>query len=97
MEGIEASDAGARIALHVVPRASKTRVCGLHGGRVKLAVAAPPVDGKANDEIVRFLARTLGVPRDAVQIASGATGKRKLVTIEGLTPAEVAERLGLRG
>ena len=49
MPAIEATPTGCRILLHVVPRASRTAVAGLHDGRVKLAVAAPPVDGEAND------------------------------------------------
>ena len=93
----EATAKGCRILLHVVPRASRTAVAGLHDGRVKLAVAAPPVDGEANDAIVRWLAKALGVPRDAVAIASGATGKRKTVEVEGVSPDEARAALGLEG
>lgn len=94
-DGIEATARGCRILLHVVPRASRTAVAGLHDGRVKLAVAAPPVDGEANDAIVRWLAKALGVGRDAVVIASGATGKRKTVEVEGVGVEEVRAALGL--
>jgi len=95
MHGIEPNERGSRLNLHVAPRASRTRIVGFHGDRIKLQVAAPPVDGQANDAIVRFLADSLGVPRDAIRVASGATGKRKAVLVAGLTPEEVAERLGL--
>lgn len=88
----EALPDGCRIQLHVVPRASRTQVAGLHDGRLKLQVAAPPVDGEANDAIVRYLAKALGVGRDQVTIASGATGKRKAVLVRGLGP-EQAQRL----
>ena len=87
--------AGARIALHVVPRASKTQLAGDHDGRLKLQVAAPPVDGEANEAIVRWAAKALGLGRDQVRIASGATGKRKVLEVDGLNSAEVIAALGL--
>lgn len=90
---VDATD-GCRIHLHVVPRASRTQIAGLHDGRLKLQVAAPPVDGEANDAIVRFFAKALGVGRDAVEIAAGATGKRKTVAVSGLDAATAAARLG---
>lgn len=92
---IEPTAQGARIHLHVVPRASRTQVAGLHDGRVKLQVAAPPVDGEANDAIVRWAAKLFGVPRDAVVIASGATGKRKTLEVAGLDAARAHAALGL--
>lgn len=92
---VEPSAKGCRIHLHVVPRASRTAVVGLHDGRVKLAVAAPPVDGEANDAIVRFFAKALGVGRDAVVITSGATGKRKTIEVEGVSADEARAALGL--
>ena len=92
---VTAVASGVRIALHVVPRASKTQLAGLHDGRLKLQVAAPPVDGEANDAIVRWAAKLFAVPRDQVRIASGATGKRKVLDVDGLTVAEVLAALGL--
>lgn len=84
---IDATAAGVRIHLHVVPRASRTQVAGVHDGRVKLQVAAPPVDGEANDAIVRWAGKLFGVPRDAVVIASGATGKKKSLEVAGIDVA----------
>ncbi len=95
MPAIESTSHGCRIHLHVVPRASRTAITGLHDGRVKLAVAAPPVDGEANDAILRFLSKTLGLPRDAVTLGTGATGKRKTIEVEGLSPDEVRAALGV--
>ncbi|MCC6621815.1 MAG: DUF167 domain-containing protein [Deltaproteobacteria bacterium] len=92
---IEATPTGCRILLHVVPRASRTRVAGLHDGRLKLQVAAPPVDGEANDAIVRWAAKLFAVARDAVTIASGATGKRKALEVAGLDPDAARAALGL--
>ncbi|MCB9732774.1 MAG: DUF167 domain-containing protein [Deltaproteobacteria bacterium] len=95
MAAIEDDPIGCRVLLHVSPRASRTRVVGLHDGRVKLQVAAPPVDGEANAEVERFLARALDVPRDRVAIVAGATGKRKAVRVEGVTAAAAAAALGV--
>jgi len=95
MTAIESLAEGCRIHLHVAPRASRTRVMGLYDGRVKLAVAAPPVEGRANDEIVKFLARALAVGRDAIRFVSGETGKRKTVVVAGLDAADAIARLEL--
>lgn len=80
------------IAIHVQPRASRTEVAGRHGDAVKIRLAAPPVDGAANDELVRFLAERLGVRRGDVTIVAGASGRRKLVRIAGL-PGGAAEAI----
>ena len=95
MPPLSATASGTRILLHVVPRASRTALVGEHDGRLKLAVAAPPVDGEANDTIVRFFAKQLGVPRDHVTLTAGQTGKKKTLEVASLTPDEVAAVLGL--
>ena len=71
--------------LHVQPGAKRTEVAGTHGDRVKIRLAAPPVDGAANEELVRFLAETFGVPRRQVTIVSGASSRQKRVRVEGAT------------
>ena len=88
---------GVELHLQVQPRASRTEVIGPHGGALKIRLAAPPVDGEANAELVRFLAKVLGVPRSAVEIVSGATGKRKRVRVTGVDAAFVRERLEVEG
>ncbi len=75
----------ATLVVHVVPRARATELGGRHGDAIKVKVAAPPVGGAANAELARFLAERLGVPRGAVAIVAGASGRRKLVAIAGLT------------
>jgi len=85
---------GVEIDLWVQPRASKTAVVGLQGDAIKVRVAAPPVDGRANTELVRFLAKRLGVPRSAVEMVRGEKGRRKTVRIAGLTAADAQARLG---
>jgi len=81
----------AMIHLHVVPRARVTAVAGRHGDAIRIRLAAPPVDGAANDELRRFLAERLGVTRGSIAIVRGATGRRKTVTVDGMT-FERAER-----
>lgn len=67
--------------IYVQPKASKSRIVGLYDGCLKLAVAAPPVDGKANEEVVRFLSRLLDLPGRDVEIHAGAQSRRKKVRI----------------
>jgi uncharacterized protein (TIGR00251 family) len=81
--------------VRVQPRASRTELAGVLGEALKLRLAAPPVDGEANDECVRFLARVLGVGRSSVVIASGHASKTKVIRVRGLAAREVRERLGL--
>lgn len=78
----------ARLTLHVQPRAKLTEVAGLHGDAIRVRLAAPPVDGAANDELVRFLAERLGVARRAVRIVGGATARRKVVEVDGVAADE---------
>jgi len=68
---------------------------GLHGDAVRIRVAAPPVDGAANAELMRLLARQLQVPQGAVEIVSGHAGRDKSVVVAGIGRAEVAALLGL--
>lgn len=81
----------ATLTIHVVPRARRTEVAGRHGDALRVRIAAPPVDGAANAELVRFVAERLGVPRRAVAVVSGAGGRRKTLSVAGVTRA-AAER-----
>jgi uncharacterized protein len=90
---IEATGTGIRLRVHVQPRAASTELAGRHGGALKVRLAAPPVDGAANDALVRFLAERLGVPRSAVRLERGAAGRSKLVAVDGLTPEAALRRL----
>jgi uncharacterized protein (TIGR00251 family) len=82
----------ARISVKVHPRAKRTGIAGRHGDAWKLNLAAPPVDGKANDECIRFFAELAHVPRARVRIVTGLTSRMKVVEIEGISQDEL-ERL----
>ncbi len=86
---------GALLAVAVTPNAPRTRADGLHDGALRVRLAAPPVDGAANEELVRLLAERLGVTRSAISISAGASGRSKGVRVAGLVPAEVVRRLGV--
>lgn len=83
---------GYLIKLKVSPGAAKTEVAGLHGDRLKVRVAAPPERGAANEELLAFLARRLGVPKKAVSLTFGAAGREKVVTVMDLSP-DLRDRL----
>lgn len=74
-----------RISIHAVPRASKTEVCGMQGNALKLRLQAPPVDGKANKAISKYLAELLDVPARNVSIVVGDTGREKIFQAVGIT------------
>ena len=72
--------------VRVVPRASKSEVVGEHDGALRVRIAAPPVDGAANEELQRVLAKALNVPQRSVEITSGQTSKLKQISVTGATP-----------
>lgn len=84
----------ARIAVKVHPRARRTALAGRLGDAWKLDIQAPPVEGKANQECVRFFAELAGVPRARVRIVSGAAGRTKVVEVEGVPQEELERMLG---
>jgi hypothetical protein len=82
-----------RLAVKVIPGASRNKVCGWLGETLKVKLSAPPVDGRANDALFEFLAEKLGLPRRTITLVRGETARQKLVRIDGLAPAEVKARL----
>lgn len=95
MTPIEQVREGVRLAVRVQPRAARSEIAGLFGDRIRIRLAAPPVDGAANDALVRFLAGALGVPPRAVQIVAGLTSRSKTVIATGVSAEEAAARLGV--
>jgi hypothetical protein len=86
---------GVILTVHTQPKASITECVGIHGDAIKIRVAAPPVDGAANQELIRFLARRFSIPSTSVQIHSGAGGRHKRVLVKGATAQLVMARLNL--
>jgi uncharacterized protein (TIGR00251 family) len=89
----EEGDGGVTFSVYVTPRAGRSEVAGERGGAVWLRLAAPPVEGKANDALVELLARLLGVSRRDVALVSGATGRHKRVHVAGVVAAQARRRL----
>jgi len=82
-------DGEARFSVRVQPRASRTAVEGVRAGALLVRLTAPPVEGEANDALVRLLAVALKVPRAAVRILSGARGRTKRVAVRGVSAEQV--------
>jgi uncharacterized protein (TIGR00251 family) len=76
---------GYLIKVHIVPNSSKTVIVGEHGDRLKIKIKAPPVDGKANEEILEFLCNTLGLKLNQAELVSGLTSKSKNILLKVAT------------
>jgi uncharacterized protein (TIGR00251 family) len=81
-----------RLEVRVQPRAARNEIAGAHGGALRIRLQAPPVDGAANEALVDFLARQLGVPRRHVRVVAGATSRTKIVEIDDVA-REALDRL----
>jgi uncharacterized protein (TIGR00251 family) len=95
IDWLRETSAGISLAVLAAPRASRTEITGVAEGRLRVRLAAPPVEGEANHELVRYLARTLRVPRSAVAVTAGGGGRRKTVEVRGVA-ADDARSLLLR-
>lgn len=84
-----------RIPVRAQPRASRDEIVGEHGGALKVRLAAPPVEGAANKALVKLLAKRMGVPRSAVSVVAGETGRNKVVEVAGVDVAAVRRTLGI--
>lgn len=99
---MRAVEGGSELRVWAKPRASRSEVLGVRsasneGEVLEVRLAAPPVDGAANAELLALLARALGIPRRAVELVQGAAGRMKRVRVDGLSPDEVLARLSLVG
>ncbi|MCX7176710.1 MAG: DUF167 family protein [Proteobacteria bacterium] len=83
------------LTLHIQPGAKKTEIVGLHGEALKIRLAAPPVDGKANECLIAFLAQTLGIAKSGIELVSGASSRAKRVHIEGVDAETVRRKLSV--
>lgn len=85
---------GATFSVKVHPRAKRNAIAGEMGDALKVALTAPPVEGKANEACIAFLAEVLGVSRSSVAIVTGESSRQKVVRVAGMTADEVRRRLG---
>lgn len=86
--GVTAAPGGVRVAVRVIPRAARTEIAGIRNGSLLVRLAAPPVDGAANDALITFLATVFDLPRRAVILSSGQHSREKRVMVEGVTLAD---------
>ena len=91
---IKESAGSVSFAVRVQPRARRNAITGEVGDAVKLALTAPPVEGRANDACIEFVAKLLKVPRASVTIASGERSRNKVIRVAGLTAEETRKRIG---
>ena len=91
------SNQEARIAVRVAPNAARSEVVGFVGGVLRVKVAAPPVKGKANKELVVLLSRVLGLDKSRISIATGEASRNKVIAVDGLSREEVMKRLSSFG
>ena len=81
------------LTLHIQPGARKTEICGLHGEALKIRLAAPPVDGKANASLIEFLAEKLDITKSRIELLSGTSARSKRVRVHDMAATIVAQRL----
>lgn len=80
------TEGGLVVSCHIQPGASRTAVSGMYGNELKIALKAPPVDGKANQELCRFFSETFRIPSGAVQLLSGHASRKKRIFLRGVRP-----------
>lgn len=86
---------GVTFAVKIHPRARKNAITGEVGDAIKLSLTAPPLEGRANQACIEFLANLLKVPRSSVTIASGQGSRRKVIRVSGVSAGEAQKRLGI--
>jgi uncharacterized protein (TIGR00251 family) len=86
-----ARDRGLTFAVRIVPRASRTEIAGEYNGALRIRIAAPPVEGAANRELIRLLAKNFKLPQNAVEIVSGAGSRNKIVHVAGADSARLEQ------
>ena len=83
------NDISITFTVRVIPRSSKAEIVGEHDGALKIKLKSPPVDGEANDELIRFLSKLLSIPRSNIEIVSGETSRSKRIRVSGVTSARI--------
>jgi hypothetical protein len=90
---VSLSERGAKISLRVSPNAARNEVVGFTDGVLRVKIVAPPVEGKANKELIAFLSQKLGVSKGSLTIIKGHTSRNKVIAIDGLSQEQVLRRL----
>jgi len=91
---LHSSESGAALTVRVIPRARKTEIADvLEDGTIKIRLTAPPVEGQANEALIRFLSRLLEIPSSRIEIIAGQTSRDKLLSITGADPQQIQERI----
>lgn len=94
---IQPREGGCTFSIQVVPRAGQSRIAGLMNGVLKIRIAAPPVDGAANEECIKFLSRLFRIPKSSVSLLAGEHRRKKVIFLRGVSLQEARERLGGSG
>lgn len=89
------NEAAIFLKIHLLPRASRDEICGLHGDALKIKVTAPPVEGKANMALQRFIAKKLNLAASQIEIMAGQRSREKILRISGISRAAVEKALGI--
>jgi len=89
----ESANGGSRLKVYIQPRASANKVCGRHGDAIKIRITAPPVDGKANGMVIKFIAKLLKIPKSAVAVTAGQQSRSKTLTLQDIPPSKVESLL----
>jgi uncharacterized protein (TIGR00251 family) len=92
---VTAFPGGSQLTVRAQPRANRSEIVGVHGECLKVRLAAPPVEGAANEELRRFLAKALKIPRSRVELTQGRSSRVKTLRVHGLSPDELRQLLGL--
>jgi len=92
---VHKTENGVTFEVKVHPRAKKNAITGEVGDALKVALTAPPVEGKANEACIEFFAKLLKVPRSSVSIVAGLTSRNKVIAVKGLSAEQARERLGM--
>jgi uncharacterized protein (TIGR00251 family) len=92
---LQKTRSGWNLRVHAQPKAKRTESCGLHGDAVKIRIASPPVDGKANEELIRFLAGQLHVPKSEIGLIAGSSGRKKVISLPEMSGDIICDVLSL--
>ncbi len=95
MEWMNETPDGLALRIKAVPRAAKNEIQGLHDGALKIRLTTPPVDGKANQALMKFLSKTLNIPKAQIELAQGETSRLKTLRINGISKNELIGRIPL--